>query len=47
MNRQMVDAGTDALAAIRRRGRPSVRMAARRESEIAVRRSFMMILLPR
>jgi hypothetical protein len=37
MNRVIEDAGTEAWPAIRRSGRPSVRMAARRESEGAVR----------
>lgn len=45
MNLVIVDAGTEAWPAIRRNGRPSVRMAARRESEITFR-VMMTFLLP-
>jgi hypothetical protein len=45
MNRVIDEAGSLADSAIRRSGRPSVRMAARRLSDGAIRCTFMAILL--
>jgi hypothetical protein len=44
MNRVIDDADTEAWVAIRRSGRPSVRMAARSESDGAIRCTIMVIL---
>jgi hypothetical protein len=45
MNLVIDEAGREADRAIRRSGRPSVRMAARRLSDGAIRCTFMAILL--